>query len=213
MKQTGKTKEVLTDVIKQSSDILLFMLCLVVAHFFWKFTVIGDEGTEMVTWFGLNITAPFDWMSERIAYTVYRIIHHFRPTCYYFYPQTIFFTTQGSAITRIVWSCTPIKQGFIWLIIMLFARGKHIHKLWYIPLGWVLFYGFNILRITIITMCTEFHPEWFEVLHTYIFRYLFYGFMFLMWYLWTRFFDSPRNQTAQNLPSEDHQEISEPLSE
>ena len=38
-----------------------------------------------------------------------------------------------------------------------------------------------IVMIFAITMLIEFHPEWFNVLHTYIFKYIFYGLMFLLW--------------------------------
>jgi hypothetical protein len=31
----------------------------------------------------------------------------------------------------------------------------------------------------------EFHPEWFDLLHEYIFKYLFYGMLFLLWVWWT----------------------------
>ena len=56
-----------------------------------------------------------------------------------------------------------------------------LHKLWFIPFGWLCCYLFNILRIFIIALFIEHHPEWFHVLHDYIFKYLFYGMLFGLW--------------------------------
>ena len=37
-----------------------------------------------------------------------------------------------------------------------------------------------------VSLLTHHHPEWFEVLHTYIFKYLFYGFFFLLWLIYDK---------------------------
>jgi exosortase/archaeosortase family protein len=169
--------------LKPYYDIILFVVALLAANFFWKFTVLGDEGTSQVTWFGIDITAPFDWMATHIAHAVFWLIQLTNDTVTFFEPNTIHFAT-GTG-TRIVWSCTGLKQAFIWIIIMLAARGSWKHKLWFIPLGLACAYLFNILRITLIAMAIEHHPEWFDMLHDYIFKYLFYGMLFLLWLWWT----------------------------
>ena len=160
-------------------DIIIFVVALLASNYFWKFTVCGDETGTVVTWFGLNITAPFEWLAEEITREVYCIVSAFRDTIY----QTDAFTLRfdSGSSTRIVWACTPLKQAFIWLCIMLATIGDWRSKAWFIPFGWVCIFAFNTIRITAITMFIEFHPEWFNVLHTYIFKYLFYGMMFLLW--------------------------------
>lgn len=164
-------------------DIILFVVALLAANFFWKFTVLGDEGGSQVTWFGLDITQPFDVLATHIANAVYWLVHLTRDTIHQL-PDNVLWFTSGSSV-KIVWSCTALKQSFIWLIIMLVARGKWLRKLWFIPLGWVCIYVFNILRITWITMIIEHHPELFELMHTYIFKYLFYLMLFGLWVWWT----------------------------
>ncbi len=164
-------------------DIALFVVALLVANYFWKFTVLGDEGGEQVTWFGLDITRPFDMLAAHIAQAVYWLIHLTRDTIHLL-PDNILWFTSGSSV-KIVWSCTALKQSFIWLIIMLAARGKWLRKLWFIPLGWVCIYVFNILRITWITMIVEHHAHLFELMHTYIFKYLFYLMLFALWLWWS----------------------------
>lgn len=169
--------------LKPYYDIILFVVALLAANFFWKLTISGDEGGIQVTWLGMDITAPFDLLAAHIADAVYVCIDLVRDTIHQL-PNNILRFDSGSSV-RIVWSCTALKQSFIWLIIMLVARGKWLRKLWFIPLGWVAIYLFNILRIALIAMIIEHHPELFEMMHTYIFKYLFYLMMFGMWVWWT----------------------------
>jgi len=83
--------------------------------------------------------------------------------------------------TAIIWGCTGLKQSFIWLCLILTVRGGGWHKLWYIPVGWLCCYAFNILRIFLIALFVEFHPDWFPLLHDYIFKYAFYAMLFGLW--------------------------------
>jgi exosortase/archaeosortase family protein len=179
--------------LKPYTDIILFVIALLAANFFWKFTVLGDEGGSQVTWFGMDISRPFDFMAQHIAHVVYWFIHLTNDSVVFFEPSTIHFAT-GTG-TKIVWGCTGLKQSFIWIIIMLVARGSWKHKLWFIPLGLACAYLFNILRITLIAMAIEHHPEWFHMLHDYIFKYIFYGMLFLLWLWWSNRIAGSGNET------------------
>ena len=171
-------------------DILIFVITLLVANYAWKWTFSGDENGDVVTWLGYDVTAPFEWMACHIARVVYAMVGWFRDTAYMPDGRTVRFATgSGSCI---IWGCTGIKQGFIWLWLILTVmpevsseksavRRLWLHKLWYIPVGWVCCYAFNILRIFLITLCMEHHPDWFGVLHDYIFKYAFYAMLFGLW--------------------------------
>lgn len=174
-------------------DIIIFMATLLVANYAWKWTMVGDEDGMMVTWLGLNITAPFEMLSRHIAAVVYWLVSLFRDTVYMVGDYTIRFES-GSG-TKIVWACSGLKQSFIWLCLMLTTIGGWKQKIWYIPLGWVVCYVFNILRIFLIALLIEFHPGWFDILHTYIFKYLFYAVMFGMWVI---FVEKIRSSASTN---------------
>lgn len=171
------------------ADVIMFMITLLVANYFWKFTMVGDENGESVTWFGLDITAPFEFLACHIASLVYWIVSLFRDTAYMTDPHTVHFA--GGTGTTIIWGCTGLKQSFIWLCLMLTVRATDktlvgrtwLHKLWYIPVGWLCCYVFNILRIALIALFIEHHPEWFHMLHDYLFKYLFYAMLFGLWVL------------------------------
>lgn len=162
-------------------DIIIFVVTLLVANYFWKFTMIGDEDGESVTWFGLDVTAPFEFMACHVASAVYWLVSLVRDTAYMVGEHTIRFES-GSG-TTIIWGCSGLKQMFIWTCLILTVRGGWIHKTWYIPLGWICCHAFNILRIFLIALLIEQHPDWFHMLHDYIFKYLFYAMLFGLWVL------------------------------
>ena len=174
-------KEYLRRIWINYRDILVFAVCLFAANYFWKFTVMGDEfGHDPVTWFGLELTWYFDVICDHIAGIVYTLLDWLNCDVTLINGNRIRFLDTGVGVS-VVWGCSGIKQSFIWLIIMLAARGSWPRKLAYIPVGWLFAYAFNIFRIFMVALLTHHHPEWFEVLHTYIFKYLFYGFFFLLW--------------------------------
>ena len=171
-------------------DVIVFVVTLLVANYFWKWTMKGDEVGTQVTWFGLDVTAPFEFMACHIASVVYGLLSLFRDTVYMADEHTIRFAS--GAGTTIIWGCSGLKQSFIWLCLILTVRPIFkssnsqilkfsIAKLLYILLGWLCCYVFNILRIFLIALLIEHHPDWFEVLHNYIFKYLFYAMLFGLW--------------------------------
>lgn len=170
------------------------MITLLISNYAWKYSMWGEEeGAGAVTWLGLvDCTPVFDAYAQHITDAVYAICSLFRDTLSRTDAITLHWAT-GSG-TRIVWCCTPLKQSFIWLCLMLttpwmLKEQKSIARYLLVRMAWILLglaviYAFNILRISAITLFIEHHPEWFELLHTYIFKYLFYGMMFLMWVLY-----------------------------
>lgn len=170
--------------LKPYEGIIRFVVAMLAANYFWKFTVQGDEhGHDAVTWFGLDLTWYFDVLSDHIAGVVYTMLQCCVDNVHLINGNLLRFPDTGVGVS-VVWSCTAVKQAFIWLIIMLCARGHWCDKLWYIPVGWVFAYLFNILRIFLVAVLTMNHPDWFDVLHTYIFKYLFYGGFFLLWLIY-----------------------------
>lgn len=180
-------------------SLIVFAVTLVVANMVWKLSVRGDEaGVGDVTLWGMTVTPFFDVLVRNVTEAVYRLLCLTRDGI----------TLTGTFIrfpeghgNLIVWPCTPVKQSFIWLCLMLTASGAWKHKLWYIPLGWVVIYGFNILRIYWICLITQNHPDLFHIIHGYVFKYLFYFVIFLMWVLWEQViggaFESRGTQTSK----------------
>ena len=72
------------ELLKPYTDIILFVVALLAANYFWKFTVLGDEDGIQVTWFGMDITRPFDAMSEHISSVVYWLLSLTNDHVYFF---------------------------------------------------------------------------------------------------------------------------------
>lgn len=177
------------------TDLIAFSLVLIAANLLWKLLIHEDEAGILYLC-SCPVSAPFNALANHTANAVYAILQPFKATLtltdgYLAYPN-------GHS-THIGWSCTSVKQITLFACTILTAtplwNQKSLHKLWYIPLCALLLYGFNILRILLITLAIENHPDWFPLLHTYILKYAFYGIVFLLWMLWIGFFGHPLAQS------------------
>ncbi|HPW89954.1 MAG TPA: archaeosortase/exosortase family protein [Paludibacteraceae bacterium] len=185
-------------ILQPYAGVIRFMIILVVSHFVWKFTVLGDDDASQVTFFGADISAPFVWMSEHVASVVYMFSKWFGYEVERVGDNIVRFANGNGS--RIVWSCTGIKQAYIFFCIILFSRGPWKHKIWFIPLGILVCYVVNIIRITGLNLIVYNHREWFDFLHEHLFKYIYYGILFLLWMWWEEKFALPlrKKDTAKS---------------
>lgn len=162
--------------------VFYFFVILLVSHFFWKFTMIGDESDDVVTFFGMDLSAAFNAMAAHVANVVYAVLY-FLGYEVTLLPDNVITYANGVAV-RIVWACSGFKQAYIFTVIIALYYGPWLRKLWYIPAGLVIVYLYNIFRIAAIIALIENNPANFEFLHEGFFKYLYYGVIFLMWVLW-----------------------------
>lgn len=178
------------------SGVIYFVVILVASHFFWKFTVLGDESDTLVTFFGLDISAPFNYLASHVARVTADLLQTFGFSVQ-LEPNNVL-RHENNAAVRIVWACTGLKQAYIFICIIAFYRGPIVRKLWYIPAGLVVVYLFNIFRIAAITAIIEQHLGWFDILHEHLFKYLFYVVIFGMWVLWEEKISRKRTVELKN---------------
>lgn len=163
--------------------IIIFMIILFVANFIWKLSISGEEGNSQVLLFStLDISGPFDFMVVHITNVVKTLLLFFGYHIHAQYVNDIYFENNNYLL--VIWGCTAIKQAFIFLCIMIFTQGPWKQKFWFVPLGLIIVYLFNIFRIFIIAMIIESHPERFYLFHEIILKYVFYGVIFLYWMIW-----------------------------
>jgi exosortase/archaeosortase family protein len=162
--------------------IIYFFIILLGAHFFWKFTMLGDESDVVVTFFGLDLSAGFNLMVDHVTRVVYDILTMLKYQVE-LDDSSVIRHDNGVAV-RIVWACTGLKQAYIFIAIIAFYKGPFLKKLWFIPAGLVVVYLFNIFRILMIVASIRENPNSFEFLHEGLYKYLYYGVIFLMWVLW-----------------------------
>ena len=109
--------------LKPYKGIIFFVVALLAANYFWKFTISGDEdGSIQVMFLGLNISQPFIFMASHIAKVTHAILDFFG------YHNTLYSNNvirhENHNSVWIVWACTGLKQTFIFTVILLFARGS-----------------------------------------------------------------------------------------
>ena len=175
----------LPEKLEPYRGVILFAVILMLSNVFWKYDVLGDESERInstVTFWGLNITAPFTFMALNVANVTKDFLHLFGSSVVLMPNNSLHYPNGNSVL--VIWACTGLKQAYIFFCIIAFYRGPWIKKLWYIPLGLLVVYFFNLLRIATIAACIEFHPNWFNFLHLFFFKYLFYLLIFGMWVYW-----------------------------
>ena len=187
------TWKALWQKLKPFEGVIRFIIVLIATHYFWKFTIIGDESDRMVTFLGLNLSPFFMWVTHIVADLGYQVVHWFTDSVHLF-GNTITFNN-GSAV-RVIWACNGLKQMFIFICIMLFSRGPMKHKLWFILCGLGFLFMLNLIRVAGLAMIIRYDRELFHLFHNYIFKYMFYGFIFLIWVFWEEYF-LPRYQTEE----------------
>ncbi|MDD5185680.1 MAG: exosortase/archaeosortase family protein [Paludibacter sp.] len=159
-----------------------FAVILFLSNIFWKYNVLGDETDTAVSFWGLDISAPFTLLTKNVAETTASILQFIGWKVSLSASNVIRQETGNSA--QLIWACSGLKQAYIFFCILAFSRGPWLKKLWFIPLGLLVVYLFNIFRITFIVASIDKHPDWFEFWHLYFFKYLFYGVIFGMWVIW-----------------------------
>ena len=181
------------------SGVLLFLILLFFFHFSWKLAIDGDQDSTSMYVFGQECTpAWFDTLSLWLAKAVYWLVRLFPGNEHFINDGYLLYYIDGGIYIRIIWGCTGLKQMFIFAGIILFYRGPFLKKLWYIPMGCLILTLYNIARIAAISVLTNQHPERFSSLHDGIFRYIYYGLVFLLWVVWEEFFVKKKNTHETN---------------
>jgi exosortase/archaeosortase family protein len=121
--------------------------------------------------------------------------------------DTLFFNDEFSL--RIVDNCLGIKLMYIYAMLIIAYPGSKIkHKLWYIPMGLAVLHLLNITR-TVVLSFVIIYTNSFDFVHEFVFRVLFYGTTFVLWYIWLRkFVDHQKtgfvSETKQNQQNKDN---------
>lgn len=166
--------------------IVLFVIVLFASNYFWEFSVYGDEieNTVSVTFFGVDVSPLFGWAVLWFSYATH-ILLGFWEIPHILVNNMIGFCNGNSMY--VVSGCTAIKQFFIAFCIIAFSRGSLKHKLWYTPCVLVLLVGFNVLRLTILSVVVRNYVDLFNLFHAHIMKYMFYAFILVLWYIWDEY--------------------------
>lgn len=80
--------------------------------------------------------------------------------------------------------CSGLKQMLLFILIIIFKKDKYGNKIWFIPLCLILIHLTNVLRMIFLLMILKYQTSIFDFAHNEISRYLLYGEIFILWFLW-----------------------------
>lgn len=83
-------------------------------------------------------------------------------------------------------NCNAISLIALFAGFIIAYPGKINRKLWFIPLGSLIIFLLNILRMVVLTILDTYSRSWTEFNHTYTFNVIIYGVIFAMWIFWTQ---------------------------
>jgi exosortase/archaeosortase family protein len=89
-------------------------------------------------------------------------------------------------------SCSGLKQFYQVFFLFLLFPGPWKHKLWFIPMGFVVMFLTNIFRIVSLSIVVLWKPDYWHFSHDWILRPFFYVVLFSLWVWWVeKFRDIP----------------------
>jgi len=94
----------------------------------------------------------------------------------------------GYRNVRIGPGCDGLVVMALFAIFIAYYPGKIGHKTWYIPVGLLLIYFINVLRVVCLALILKEAPDWLDFNHDYTFTIIIYGLVFWMWYIWIKKF-------------------------
>jgi exosortase family protein XrtF len=85
---------------------------------------------------------------------------------------------------RVIFGCLAISLMALFAGFILCYPGKRSSKYWFIPMGVVLIFFMNIIRITGMALFSNYAPHVLNFYHRYVFKYALHGFILLLWIIW-----------------------------
>ncbi|HLP10782.1 MAG TPA: archaeosortase/exosortase family protein [Flavobacteriales bacterium] len=81
-------------------------------------------------------------------------------------------------------NCNAISLFALFAGFIISFPGNLISKAWFIPLGIILIFILNCIRMMILAVMDTYSRSWTEFNHTYTFTVIMYAFIFLLWIYW-----------------------------
>lgn len=110
--------------------------------------------------------------------------------------HTIHFSN-GKALV-VAESCSGLKQFFQVGVLFLVYPGTWIHKLWYIPLSFIVIHLTNILRVVALSLWMAYDIPFWDFAHDWLMRPSYYVVIFALWYFWNNRYNTKPHWFKRN---------------
>ncbi|GAB1404057.1 MAG: archaeosortase/exosortase family protein [Lentimicrobiaceae bacterium] len=180
----------INDKLRPFTDALLAAVITYGFHLLYRYFASDINSWAWVNW--LNI-----WLSESVFYQSLWINQKILGLQIQTEEVRTMIFSNGGRIW-INFGCSGLKLMFQVTILFLLFPGPWKHKLWYIPLGWILMHLSNLFRIVSLSVIILWKPQYWDFSHDWILRPFFYLVIFTMWVIWVeKFKNNPKKNKRQ----------------
>ena len=165
---------------RQMREVFWFVVITLAIHYSYRFWANSLNYWPIQAWINDLQQTMAGWIFNQSTW----IYKHIFNISYLASGQTIQFNN-GCRI-GINGSCAGDKQILQFALLLLIYPGLWKHKLWYIPLGVIIIYATNILRIVLVSSVALTIPNWLVIAHDVVLRGMFYAVIFFLWLIWVR---------------------------
>lgn len=178
-------------------EVALFMLITIIIHFsyrYWANQLHYAPIYKQVYAFEEKLTQLVYDQSKFVVTTVFDLrIRSIDDS-----ERIIYFENNG--FVGVGHSCSGFKQLLQVLFLFLIYPGLWKKKLWFIPMGIIIIYIVNIMRIVILAVVVNSKPEYFRFIHDNVVRPFFYVVIFALWVIWVEKYYPKRMKSVKKDP-------------
>lgn len=167
---------------------IYFACMLLLTHFAWKYSFtesLSRGGAPQVwLWQWLDCSAFFDTLVDGLCVSIDWVMTNVLQIEGYVLRGHRFYCIEPMrSSVDIVWSCTGMKQLFVFTTMLLCYPFAHRQKLWAVPTFAVVILLINWVRLLLLLLCAKANPYEFEPWHEAS-KYIVYALLFVLWITW-----------------------------
>jgi exosortase family protein XrtF len=158
--------------------------------FLFKFFTVYIVGVLVYNFYLSDFITHIDGITETVTEQVAQIFSITLPEITTFYScesPTAEIQYFGVPLVLLIEGCNAVSIMILFLAFIVAFKGALKHYLWFVPLGIIIIYLANLLRIYLIGMIVLYLPEYTEWAHDYVFPGIIYGTTFMLWVIWVKF--------------------------
>jgi exosortase/archaeosortase family protein len=173
----------LSKIQLQYPTVNAFLIRLIIIYLLWKICF-------HIIWQSPSLTISYRHFS---LFIIDKMLSH--TACFL---DMLYYTTEidlGERLVKIVGTvgvtvgepCIGLGVMAVFFALIAAYPDHHSKKIWFIPLGLLIIYIANIVRISLLAVLVKTDPAIWELNHKFIFKFIIYSIVFLLWKQWIQY--------------------------
>lgn len=127
---------------------------------------------------------PVTWVTTRHAAYVLQALGEPAKVKYKENSRSVSLLRMGDVVVNVYEGCNGLNVAIVFISFIAAFGGPIRKALWFIPLGGLIIYLFNIGRITGLYLVAQYLPDYFYYVHKYAFTASIYLVVIILWWWW-----------------------------